>query len=138
MQRAHRGRMTTRDGSEGSSDSGFRGLRVWQEAVALADDVEALAEALPPERASLADQMRRAARSVHANIAEGSGRRTPREFARALDIARGSLRELESDILTLEPLALVSRVSVAGARTRIVHVARLLAGLLRRLRPSDE
>jgi four helix bundle protein len=130
--------MTTRDGSEGSSNSGFRGLRVWQEAVALADDVEALAEALPPERASLADQMRRAARSVHANIAEGSGRHTPREFARALDIARGSLRELESDILTLEPLALVSRESVAGARTRIVHVARLLAGLLRRLRPSDE
>ena len=131
--------MTTRNTSDASAGgSGFRSLRVWQEAVALAGDVEEVVGTFPAERAALAEQMRRAARSVHANIAEGSGRNTKREFARALDVARGSLRELESDVLTLRSLALASAAAVNTIRTRIVHVARMLAGLLRFLRPTDE
>jgi four helix bundle protein len=129
--------MMTSDGSDGATPNrGFRGLRVWQEAVALAEDVETIVAAFPPERAALADQMRRAARSVHANIAEGSGRHTRREFARALDIARGSLRELESDVLTLEPLALAARQRVSAVHQRVKRVGCLLAGLIRYLRPD--
>jgi four helix bundle protein len=130
--------MATCDGSDDASPNhGFRGLRVWQEAVALEDEVERIIGGFPSERASLADQMRRAARSVHANIAEGSGRHTKREFARALDIARGSLRELESDVLGLERLALADHGRVTSVHERVKRVGRLLAGLIRYLRPPD-
>jgi four helix bundle protein len=51
---------------------GFRGLKVWQEAAALASAAYAIADLLPSKHASLADQIRRSADSIHANIAEGS------------------------------------------------------------------
>ena len=63
----------------------------------LADDVGRLVRRFLENRASLAEQMRSAARSVHANVAEGSGRDTKREFARFLDPARAPILKDEHD-----------------------------------------
>jgi four helix bundle protein len=125
------------DSSDEPPSGGFRDLRVWHEAIALADDVDALARTFPAQRANLADQLQRASRSVHANIAEGSGRKSGPEFARFLDYSRGSLREVESDIRTLVGLGLATQVEVDRLERRTMHVGRLLAGLLRHLRDSD-
>lgn len=116
---------------------GFRGLRAWQEASALHGEISDLTARFPEGHAKLAEQMRDAARSVHACIAEGAGRHTPREFARFLDMARGSLREVESDVAMLERLGLAIRREVDALERRIIHTARLIAGLLRKLRPDD-
>jgi|SRR6185436_3517333 len=75
----------------------FRELRAWQEAKTLICLSKPAIERLPKhEQYALANQWRRAAYSVALNIAEGSTRKGPREFRRYLDIARGSLHELEA------------------------------------------
>ncbi len=77
----------------------FEDLGVWQEAREIVRQVYELT-ATPPFRRDtvLSDQMRKAALSIMANIAEGFGRRTNRDFARSLTQARGSASELQSHL----------------------------------------
>jgi len=75
----------------------FEKLDVWQKAVAFADLVYSLTRDFPePERFGLISQMRRAAVSVSANIAEGSSRTSRDDYARFVEIATGSLFEVVS------------------------------------------
>ena len=111
----------------------FRELRVWQEAFALTVAVRPVCDALQRSRRwHLADQLARAATSVHANIAEGDGRSTPRDRARLFLIARGSLLETES-LLTEADIDPIIAPLTAPCFTRTRHTARLLAALLRSL-----
>ena len=73
----------------------YRDLEVYQEAYRLALEVHQLTLAFPDiERYVLADQMRRASKSIPANIAEGYGVQTQRNFARFLSQALGSSAEM--------------------------------------------
>jgi four helix bundle protein len=75
---------------------GYRQLIAWQAAHELAVEVYRVTSMWPPsERYGLVAQIRRAAFSAPANIAEGSVRRGPREFRRFVDIALGSVSEVE-------------------------------------------
>ena len=72
----------------------FEKLEVWHKAIEFADDVYTITRAFPDdERVGLTTQMRRAAVSIPANIAEGFGKRSQAEKARFLNIAEGSLEE---------------------------------------------
>ena len=125
--------MTESERARGGSS--FRDLRVWQEARALAIAVHRLADGLPArEQHSSADQMRRAAGSVHANIAEGSGRRTPADFGRFLTIAWASLRELDAHLDVAHGIGLLSDDELAEVQVRIRRVGQLLSALRRHLR----
>lgn len=74
----------------------YRDLEVWQKAIALVTEIYRLSRAFPKEEIyGLTSQLRRAAVSVPANIAEGWGRNMTREFIQFLRTARGSLLELE-------------------------------------------
>jgi four helix bundle protein len=108
----------------------FQKLDVWRKATSLASLVYEVTRRFPEsERFGLVSQMRRAAVSVAANIAEGSGRTSRRDFARFLDVAYGSLMEM------------VSHASIAADQQfippeefdRIIigadEVARMLSGL---------
>lgn len=76
----------------------YRDLRVWQESKALVLDIYKATQTLPQsELYGLITQMRRAAVSVPSNIAEGNARST-KEYIRFIDIALGSLAELETQI----------------------------------------
>ena len=76
-----------------------RNLRVWQRGITLAEEVYAATARFPSaETFGLTSQMRRAAVSVPANIAEGHARGTPGEFNRSLRTARGSLAELDTQL----------------------------------------
>ncbi|HET7456640.1 MAG TPA: four helix bundle protein [Gemmatimonadaceae bacterium] len=78
----------------------FRDLRVWQRAADLVVSAYGVARSLPAaERYELGSQIQRAAVSVTANIAEGNGRQSRREYLHHLSIAMGSLKELESHLL---------------------------------------
>jgi four helix bundle protein len=74
-------------------------LDVWKLSMNLAVEVYTLTKSLPPEeRFNLSSQMRQAAVSVPANIAEGAARNTKKEFANFLHIAQGSLSELDTHL----------------------------------------
>ena len=78
----------------------FRRLEVWEEGIDLAATLYVLTSTMPKaELFGLTSQIRRAATSVPANVAEGSGRGGDKEMARFLKISIGSLSELESHLL---------------------------------------
>ena len=114
----------------------YRQLRVWQRGVALANECCALADALPPrERFALAAQVRRAAVSIPANIAEGYGRNGRAEYVHHVGIARGSLYELETLIEIARLRGYVTEDVIAALRPHTREVASMLTRLRVRLAP---
>lgn len=111
--------------------STFRDLRVWQEAMALTAQVyKTTAEFPKSETYGLAQQMRRAAVSVPSNIAEGKGHRSNKEFIHYLFHARGSLWELQTQILVAEELRYVSGEQGSCLLTAAENISRALNGLI--------
>ena len=88
----------------------FRKLAVWQKAHELALASYRVTESVSYRRfPGLADQLRRAAFSIPTNIAEGSGRDTPEQFAHFLEIAIGSAREVDYLLLLAADLEAIGR-----------------------------
>ena len=113
------------------SSRNYMDLIAWQKAMTLAEAVYAATRALPPEeKFGLSSQMRRAAVSIPANIAEGQGRRTDGEFVNLLSVAHGSVRELETHVMLAERLHLLSRQSVKDLLASAAEVGKLVRGLL--------
>ena len=80
-------------------------LRLWQEAMCLVKDIYRVTGDFPREETyALTSQMRRAAISIPSNIAEGAGRTGVREFLQFLSITRGSLSELETQVILAQDL----------------------------------
>jgi four helix bundle protein len=112
-------------------------LIAWKKAVTLASRVYQTTASFPnPERHPLAGQMRRAALSVPSNIAEGAGRGSRAEYLRFLNISRGSLAELETQIHIALDLGLLSTADQIAEET--TEVARLLSALVRSLKEYRE
>jgi len=110
----------------------FRELKAWQCAKALAGECHKAVRKFPGgERNALGDQLLRASLSVPLNIAEGSGRKGPREFRRFLDIARGSLTETQGALELAREFGYVSPVDFEDLNARASETARILWGLLR-------
>lgn len=105
-----------------------RDLRAWQQAIELVKDIYRLTADFPDtERYGLTSQMRRAAVSVPANIAEGSARSGTKELLHFLSIASGSLSEL--DTLTEIAKQLEYVADAKPIQTKIDDVAGLIMGL---------
>jgi four helix bundle protein len=110
----------------------YRDLRVWQEAMALAEDVFRLAARMPRiEGFGLADQMRRSAISIPANIAEGYGRESTGSYVQFLKVARGSLKELETHVLLAQRVGIVDGEKAQPLLSRSENVGKMLNGLIR-------
>ncbi|MDX2168056.1 MAG: four helix bundle protein [Deltaproteobacteria bacterium] len=112
----------------------FRGLLVWRQAMDLAKSCYHLTKTLPrEERYGLTSQIRRAAISIPANIAEGNGRSTRGAYVSFLRIAQGSLRELETYLLFLIEAEMVRAEAVEPVLQQLDSVARLLNRLIQSL-----
>ncbi len=78
----------------------FKELKIWQKGFEIAVDAYKLVEAFPKsEKFSLAQQVTRAAASIPSNIAEGSSRRSEKDYYRFIEISLGSSFELETQLL---------------------------------------
>jgi four helix bundle protein len=86
----------------------------------------------------LTSQLRRAAVSIPSNIAEGQGRLTKGEFAHSLGQARGSLLELENQLLIAVDLEFLSKQDFDKLEEPLSEVGRLLNGLIDSIRPRRE
>jgi len=113
----------------------FHELACWKHSQALAIECYRLAGKFPAyEQYALGAQLRRAASSLPANIAEGFGRMTPREYLRFLFIARGSLFETESHLMLAQKVGHLSAQGVAEAVNLRAEAGRSLGGLIATIR----
>ena len=111
---------------------GYKDLIVWQKAMSLVTVVYRATQGMPREECyGLTSQIRRAAVSVPSNIAEGQGRLTRGEFRHFLGQAKGSLLEMETQILIAQNLGYIPEPE--ALLNQIAEVARLLNGLLNSL-----
>lgn len=108
-------------------------LVAWQEAMELVKEVyRATADFPASESFGLTNQLRRAAVSVPSNLAEGAGREGTKEFLQFLSICRGSLSELETQIILAKNLGYMNNPD--NLLTRIDRLFALMGGLMNSLR----
>ena len=109
-------------------------LKVWEKAHALAMDVHRMAGTFPRvEGIALVAQLRRAALSIPANIAEGAGKPGNAEFRRFLNIALGSAAETHYHLLVARDLGLLDPAVYDDLAVRATEIRRMLSGLIRRV-----
>ena len=115
--------------------SSYRDLRIWQEAVQLALAIYQATMVFPKhELYGLASQMRRAAVSISSNIAEGKGHASNRDFGRFLFHARGSLLELQTQIVIAQGLDYLTKEQAATLTKTTDDLGRGLNGLIQVVR----
>lgn len=112
----------------------YRDLDAWKMAMRLAKETYRVTDLLPEsEQYVLVQQMRRAGVSVASNIAEGNARRTRQAYIHHLNIAIGSLAELETQILLSIDLSIVSPSHAESALELAKQTGRLLLALVHAL-----
>jgi len=112
----------------------YRDLRIWQDAIALAETCYSVTRAFPREEMfGMTSQIRRAASSIAANIAEGHGRETTAAFVHFLRIAQGSLKELETHLYLSERVGLVLGSDCSPVLQACGVLGRRLRALIRTL-----
>jgi four helix bundle protein len=115
----------------------YKNLIAWQKAVAMVSDIYRATQSFPRhETYGLTSQIRRSAVSAASNIAEGQGRLSKREFHHFLGIARGSLIEMETQMVIAENLGYLSKAEATQLADASGEVSRLLHGLMQALRGS--
>jgi len=112
----------------------YRDLVVWQRAMELVSAVYKLTRTFPSsERFGLTSQIQRAAVSIPSNIAEGQGRLATKEFRQFLGVARGSLKELETQLLISIDLTYAGAEDVADCLRLTDEIGRMLNALIKAL-----
>jgi len=117
----------------------FKDLRVWQKAHELTLAIYRASQQFPKaELYGLTTQLRRAAVSIEANIAEGCGRRSDRELARFLRIGMGSATETECHLLIARDLDYLPGKEFSQLESALNEVKRMLHSLIERICSSEE
>jgi len=113
----------------------YRELAAWIKAMELVTNIYRATQAFPKEEVfGLTSQMRRSAVSIPSNIAEGQGRLGRKEFIYFLGNARGSLMELETQIIIANNLNYIDKSVMDDLLERTSEVGRILNGLLSSLK----
>lgn len=108
-----------------------RDLLVWQKSIHLVKAIYSLTGKWPAtEQFGLTSQIRRAAVSVPSNIAEGHGRRSQREFAKYLNIAHGSLMEVETQLVIASELNYLNKSELDNCLAITSEIGRMIFGVL--------
>jgi four helix bundle protein len=112
----------------------YRDLELWQRAMSLAEDCYRVTKEFPKEEMfGLTSQIRRAAVSIPANIAEGQGRQHTKEFVNHLSIARGSLKELETHVILSHGVGFLNGPDLECLLGLTEEVSRMMSGLRKTL-----
>jgi len=107
-------------------------LDVWKKSIDFVVDVYQVTETFPKdERFGLTSQLRRAAVSIPANLAEGAGRKSGKEFAHFLSNSQGSASEVETELLISHRLRYLPDGDYKRLQSELDDIGRMLTGLTR-------
>jgi four helix bundle protein len=110
----------------------YQELIAWQKGIALVTEIYQASSSFPrDEMYGLTSQLRRAAVSVPSNVAEGQGRASTGEFIQFLCHARGSLFEVETQVIVAHNLNYLSKAQHDLLIAKISELGRILNGLIR-------
>lgn len=113
--------------------SSYKDLQVWVKSIQLVREVYILVKRFPEdEKFGLTPQMKRSSISVPSNIAEGWGRGTRKQFINGLNLARGSLMELETQLILAKELKFIE--SITPMDSQINELSKMLNSLIDKLR----
>ncbi|MDX2027147.1 MAG: four helix bundle protein [Alphaproteobacteria bacterium] len=109
----------------------YKDLEVWQKSMDMVTAVYQVTKEFPKDELyTLTNQIRRSAISVPSNIAEGRGKRSTGDYIRFLNIAYGSISELETQLIISKNLGYVSSGKLDSLFTDINRIGRMLNGLI--------
>ena len=109
----------------------YRDLVAWNKAMEMVTEIYRVTRKFPKEEIfGLVSQLRRSSISIPGNIAEGKGRLSKGEFRQFLGIARGSLAELETQILIAQNLSYLDGAEANRLLTKVEEVGKILNGLI--------
>jgi four helix bundle protein len=112
----------------------YKELEVWQKGVDLAVQVYQITRTFPPEeKFGLVSQIRRAATSIPANIAEGWGRGSTKEYIQFLRIARASLMELETHLILASRLSYIEGDRLGTLQQEVETLGKRINSLIQSL-----
>ena len=112
--------------------SKYKDLEVWKKALTLVKEIYKITKLFPKEELfSLTSQLRRATISIPANIAEGAGRGSDKDFSRFLRIALGSLFEVETYIILSRELNYLNENNYENLLKAVDEIGRMINGLIR-------
>lgn len=117
----------------------FKKLKIWKKSHDLTLELYHKTNCFPKDELyGLSSQIRRAASSIPANIAEGSGRETIKELIRYIIIARGSAFELEYFIILSHDLKLIDHDTFQDLNLKIIELKKMLSGYARKMSESAD
>jgi four helix bundle protein len=112
----------------------YEDLIVWQKSMILAEEIYLVTKNFPKEEVyGLISQLRRASVSIPSNLAEGSSRRSKQEFIRFINIASGSLAELETQLMLSNRLNFVTIEKLNQLKNQTKEISKMLFALQRSL-----
>lgn len=115
-----------------SKITSYKDLLVWQKAITVVKETYLLTKTLPEdEKFGLTSQMRRSSVSIASNIAEGWGRNSTKSYIQFLRIARGSLMELETQLIICKELSYPSNENYNTINNLIVEESKMLNALIK-------
>ena len=115
----------------------FKDLEVWQKGIQLAKDIYGLTIQFPKDELyGLTNQIRRAAVSVPANIAEGQARKLPADFRHFLRISLGSLAEVETYLVLANDFGYLKSIDTSSTNDLIVDIRKMTYALINSMSAS--
>lgn len=113
----------------------FRKLEIWENGIEIVKQIYKLSDKLPAEeKFGLRSQITRAAVSIPSNIAEGCSRNSETEFKRYLEIAMGSLFEVETQLIITKELDFIKTEELTTILSLMETEAKMINGLIRKIK----
>ena len=115
----------------------YKNLKIWEQGIQLVKQIYVLVEQLPSsEKFGLKSQMTRAAVSIPSNIAEGCSRNSEIEFKRFLEIAMGSLFEVQTQLIIIQELNFIKSEDLVSIFELLETEAKMINGLINKIKTS--
>ena len=114
----------------------FQELRIWQKGIEIAVKTFQLTDTFPKEdKYGISQQMTRSGVSIPSNIAEGSSKRSEKDYARFIEISLGSSFELETQLIISEKLSKGDQTLLQNLKENITDQQKMLTGFQQKLNP---